>query len=82
MVFTDGVTEARDVTGVFYPFDERLGRWAGLEPDEVLEALQADLQTFSGGVRRDDVAVLVLDRPPAAESASPCAEGATGDPTT
>ncbi len=64
LVCTDGVTEARDATGGFYPFDERLGRWVGREPDQVLDALQADLETFSGGVRRDDVAVLVLSRPP------------------
>ncbi|MFF2729431.1 PP2C family protein-serine/threonine phosphatase [Streptomyces sp. NPDC058008] len=71
LVFTDGVTEARDATGVFYPFDERLGRWVGREPDQVLNALQTDLQTFSGGVRRDDVAVLVLSRPPDGEKADP-----------
>lgn len=70
LVCTDGVTEARDAAGVFYPFDERLPGWAGREPDEVLEALQADLATFSGGVRRDDVAVLVLSRPPDGESAT------------
>ncbi|MFF9687862.1 PP2C family protein-serine/threonine phosphatase [Streptomyces sp. NPDC014623] len=64
LVLTDGVTEARDATGAFYPFDERLGGWAGREPDQVLDALQSDLQRFSGGVRRDDVAVLVLSRPP------------------
>ncbi|MEU4261746.1 PP2C family protein-serine/threonine phosphatase [Streptomyces argenteolus] len=62
LVFTDGVTEARDATGAFYPFDERLGAWARREPRQVLEALQADLEAFSGGVRRDDVAVLVLSR--------------------
>ncbi|HWU06928.1 MAG TPA: PP2C family protein-serine/threonine phosphatase [Streptomyces sp.] len=64
LVLTDGVTEARDAAGAFYPLDERLGAWAGRTPDQVLDALQADLQEFSGGVRRDDVAVLVLSRPP------------------
>ncbi|MFE9724929.1 PP2C family protein-serine/threonine phosphatase [Streptomyces sp. NPDC005794] len=62
LVFTDGVTEARDAAGDFYPFDDRLGGWAGCEPDQVLDAIQADLQSFSGGVRRDDIAVLVLSR--------------------
>ncbi|WP_327121533.1 serine/threonine-protein phosphatase [Streptomyces sp. NBC_01341] len=64
LVFTDGVTEARDATGAFYPFDERLAEWTGREPAELLEALRTDLQEFSGGVRRDDVAVLVMSRPP------------------
>ncbi|MFE6933989.1 PP2C family protein-serine/threonine phosphatase [Streptomyces sp. NPDC057699] len=76
MVYTDGVTEARDAAGAFYPFDERLRDWAGRDPDQVLEALQADLADFSGGVRRDDVAVLVLSRPPAGEKAAGC----PGDP--
>ncbi|MFE4214020.1 PP2C family protein-serine/threonine phosphatase [Streptomyces sp. NPDC056844] len=76
MVYTDGVTEARDAAGVFYPFDERLRGWAGRDPDQVLEALQADLAAFSGGVRRDDVAVLVLGRPPDDENAAGC----PGDP--
>nr|WP_307820626.1 PP2C family protein-serine/threonine phosphatase [Streptomyces silvae] len=76
MVYTDGVTEARDAAGAFYPFDERLRAWAGRDPDQVLEALQADLAEFSGGVRRDDVAVLVLSRPPDGEKAAGC----PGDP--
>ncbi|MEU1482940.1 PP2C family protein-serine/threonine phosphatase [Streptomyces sp. NPDC005752] len=71
LVCTDGVTEARDATGVFYPFDERLGRWVGREPGQVLDALQVDLQSFSGGVRRDDVAVLVLSRPPEGGTVAP-----------
>ncbi|MFE2018914.1 PP2C family protein-serine/threonine phosphatase [Streptomyces sp. NPDC059499] len=63
LVFTDGVTEARDSGGSFYPLDERLAEWAGSDPRQVLDALQADLEKFSGGVRRDDVAALVLSRP-------------------
>ncbi|MCX5414696.1 PP2C family protein-serine/threonine phosphatase [Streptomyces sp. NBC_00059] len=76
LVFTDGVTEARDVTGAFYPLDQRLGGWADREPPEVLEALLDDLEDFSGGVRRDDIAVLVLSRPHGSGSAAP-ASGAT-----
>lgn len=71
LVFTDGVTEARDVTGAFYPLDQRLGGWADREPPEVLDALLGDLEEFSGGVRRDDIAVLVLSRPHGNGSAEP-----------
>ncbi|MFE3517967.1 PP2C family protein-serine/threonine phosphatase [Streptomyces sp. NPDC059166] len=79
MVYTDGVTEARDPAGAFYPLDERLKRWAGCEPGEVLHELQADLQQFSGGVRRDDVAVLVLNRPTSGhDRAAPGGGGRTG----
>ncbi|MEU5804489.1 PP2C family protein-serine/threonine phosphatase [Streptomyces sp. NPDC047804] len=79
LVCTDGVTEARDATGEFYPFDARLGRWADREPDQVVEALQADLQNFAGGVRRDDVAVLVLTRPSDGADVSDASEPSGGD---
>lgn len=62
LLCTDGVTEARDASGAFYPLDARLGRWAERAPYEVLEALDADLDSFSGGVRRDDIAALALRR--------------------
>lgn len=65
LMFTDGVTEARDADGNFYPLDARLSRWARREPGELLDALERDLEKFSRGVRRDDVAVLALRRTPA-----------------
>ncbi|MFE7106495.1 PP2C family protein-serine/threonine phosphatase [Streptomyces sp. NPDC057575] len=64
LLCTDGVTEARDPSGAFYPLDARLSRWTQLEPFELLHALHADLEAFSGGVRRDDVAVITLRRAP------------------
>ncbi|MCX4450890.1 PP2C family protein-serine/threonine phosphatase [Streptomyces sp. NPDC087866] len=65
LMFTDGVTEARDAEGHFYPLDARLSRWARRGPRELLDALAHDLEEFSGGVRRDDIAVLALCRVPA-----------------
>ncbi|MFF2008484.1 PP2C family protein-serine/threonine phosphatase [Streptomyces sp. NPDC058195] len=62
LLFTDGVTEARDASGAFYPLDARLGRWAHRAPYDVLTALDADLDAFSDGVRRDDIAALALRR--------------------
>ncbi|NEE56564.1 serine/threonine-protein phosphatase, partial [Streptomyces sp. SID8455] len=58
LVVTDGVTEARDAARDFYPFDQRLGDWAGHGPRELLDALHVDLEKFTGGIRRDDVAAL------------------------
>ncbi|MER5357443.1 PP2C family protein-serine/threonine phosphatase [Streptomyces sp. NPDC002785] len=75
LVFTDGVTEARDASGAFYPLDARLGRWAERGPREVLDALHADLESFSGGVRRDDIAALALRRAPAGSRYRPVATG-------
>ncbi|MEU8679207.1 PP2C family protein-serine/threonine phosphatase [Streptomyces sp. NPDC048560] len=65
LVCTDGVTEARDASGSFYPLDERLAGWVRREPREVLQALRDDLEAFTGGVRRDDIAVLALRGVPA-----------------
>ncbi|MDX2401780.1 serine/threonine-protein phosphatase [Streptomyces microflavus] len=87
LVVTDGVTEARDAARDFYPFDQRLGDWAGHGPRELLDALHVDLEKFTGGIRRDDVAALALRRAPgdgrprptaAAEEARPVA-GAVSD---
>ncbi|MEU1127260.1 PP2C family protein-serine/threonine phosphatase [Streptomyces sp. NPDC005899] len=70
LVCTDGVTEARDPSGAFYPLDERLGGWAGREPHDVVEALRSDLRAYADGVRSDDVAVLLLSRPADATAGS------------
>ncbi|MGW1229058.1 PP2C family protein-serine/threonine phosphatase [Streptomyces sp. NPDC001478] len=75
VLFTDGVTEARDPRGAFYPLETRLGRWADRDPCEVLEALRADLEDFSDGVRRDDIAVLALRRTPAGHPVRPAPDG-------
>ncbi|MET9660736.1 PP2C family protein-serine/threonine phosphatase [Streptomyces sp. NPDC006510] len=75
LLFTDGVTEARDASGAFYPLDARLGRWAERAPYEVLEALDADLDSFSGGVRRDDIAALALRRVAAGDPGRPMTVG-------
>ncbi|CAM5286126.1 PPM-type phosphatase domain-containing protein OS=Streptomyces microflavus OX=1919 GN=Smic_01670 PE=4 SV=1 [Streptomyces microflavus] len=73
LVVTDGVTEARDAARDFYPFDQRLGDWAGHGPRELLDALHVDLEKFTGGIRRDDVAVLALRRAPGAGRPRPTA---------
>jgi hypothetical protein len=75
LLCTDGVTEARDASGAFYPLDARLGRWAERAPYEVLEALDADLDSFSGGVRRDDIAALALRRAAADDLGRPSGGG-------
>ncbi|MEU8580060.1 PP2C family protein-serine/threonine phosphatase [Streptomyces abikoensis] len=61
---TDGVTEARDRDGGFYPLAERLDAWAALPTPELLERLRADLAAHTGGRLQDDVAVLVVERAP------------------
>jgi serine phosphatase RsbU (regulator of sigma subunit) len=63
LLFTDGVTEARDLRGRFYEPSARLrGRhFAG--PDDLLDTLTADVARHTGGAPVDDMALLAVQRP-------------------
>ncbi|WP_327589856.1 serine/threonine-protein phosphatase [Nonomuraea sp. NBC_00507] len=63
LLCTDGVTEARDRGGAFYPLEERLRGWAlAPPPADLAETLDADLRHFTGAAPRDDVAILTVSR--------------------
>ncbi len=65
LAHTDGITEARDAAGVFYPLRERLealGPSRGELPD-LAEAVQRDLLRFARHVE-DDVALLLVEPDP------------------
>ena len=65
VLFTDGVSEARDEAGRFLGPDgvSRLcEKHAALEPRGLCEALCAAARAFQGGTLRDDATVLVLER--------------------
>ncbi|MET7457863.1 PP2C family protein-serine/threonine phosphatase [Streptomyces sp. NPDC005574] len=59
LLYTDGVTEARDPGGSFYPFVERVRSWGPLPPRELLDRLHADLLAYSRGRLHDDTAALL-----------------------
>ncbi|MFC3351162.1 PP2C family protein-serine/threonine phosphatase [Streptomyces echinoruber] len=60
LLASDGVTEARDATGAFYPLVERLPALArDGDPAVLAERVWADLVRYCGGAR-DDVTMLVL----------------------
>ncbi|SDL01314.1 PP2C family protein-serine/threonine phosphatase [Nonomuraea jiangxiensis] len=61
LLCTDGVTEARNPAGLFYPLETRLRAWAASPPPRLAETLGEDLREFTG-TPRDDVAVLTLRR--------------------
>ncbi|WP_415950756.1 PP2C family protein-serine/threonine phosphatase [Streptomyces sp. KLOTTS4A1] len=64
LAHTDGVTEARNTAGAFYPLAARLAELAetGDEDQEVLaEAVWRDVCDFADAIR-DDVALLLLSR--------------------
>lgn len=64
LLLTDGVTEARDSDGVFYPLTERLGHHLATSPEDTLASLQDELISYVGGRLQDDAAMLLLKRLP------------------
>ncbi|MEU0129949.1 PP2C family protein-serine/threonine phosphatase [Streptomyces sp. NPDC006289] len=64
LLYTDGVTEARDLSGCFYPLAERAASWQGVEPGQLLELVCADLLRYAGGRLGDDAAVVAVERLP------------------
>ncbi|GAA3379079.1 PP2C family protein-serine/threonine phosphatase [Streptomyces sannanensis] len=64
VVFTDGVSEARNAEGVFYPVLERLAEHFGArrtaDPEAVASFVQADAERWSALSDNDDQALLAL----------------------
>lgn len=60
LLYTDGVTEARDAGGVFYPLGDRAALLADSDPENALEALRVDLIRHVRGPLHDDAAMLLL----------------------
>lgn len=59
LLHTDGVTEARDAAGHFYPLQTRL-TVVGRDPADLVQAVWRDLVSFTDGGPGDDVALLLL----------------------
>ncbi|MFF0596750.1 PP2C family protein-serine/threonine phosphatase [Streptomyces antibioticus] len=67
LLYTDGVTEARDRHRAFYPLADGLTRHICDEPARTLDAVQHELLTHVGGRLHDDAALLLLRKPAGAE---------------
>ncbi|MFJ9605117.1 PP2C family protein-serine/threonine phosphatase [Kitasatospora sp. NPDC101176] len=64
LIYTDGVIEARDAHGNFYPLAERLAARQGESPAVLLNHLHRDLLAHAGGRLGDDAAMVVVERLP------------------
>lgn len=62
LMYTDGVTEARDAQGTFFPLLERAATWAHHHPGRLVETLTADLRAHAASGLDDDMAVVALQR--------------------
>ncbi|MDT9695256.1 PP2C family protein-serine/threonine phosphatase [Streptomyces sp. P17] len=80
LLYTDGVTEARNHDREFYPLAEGLARHTCHEPARTVAALHDELLAHVGGRLHDDAALLLLHMP--GSSASPEGRGSARTATT
>ncbi|MER6996190.1 PP2C family protein-serine/threonine phosphatase [Streptomyces sp. NPDC000410] len=64
LLYTDGVIEARDGSGAFYPLMERVTTWSCKSPQALLRHLCDDLLRHAGGHLGDDAAMVAIERVP------------------
>ncbi|MFC9501715.1 SpoIIE family protein phosphatase, partial [Streptomyces sp. NPDC056982] len=64
ILYTDGVTEARDEGGVFYPFAQRVEQWTTSSPEALLDHIRRDLLAHCRGHLSDDAAIIAVQRNP------------------
>jgi serine phosphatase RsbU (regulator of sigma subunit) len=62
LFYTDGVVEARDSEGRFYPLADRSGLLRAADPEHALEELRSDVLRHVGGRITDDAAMLLVRR--------------------
>jgi serine phosphatase RsbU (regulator of sigma subunit) len=62
LLYTDGVVEARNRNGEFYPLAERIRQWTELPPARLLDAVHTDLRRHVGARLGDDVAMMAVRR--------------------
>lgn len=63
LLYTDGLSEARDARGEFYEPQERLAGRVFRHPGRLLSDLAEDVRRHSGGGMADDMALLAVRRP-------------------
>ncbi|WP_405715003.1 MULTISPECIES: PP2C family protein-serine/threonine phosphatase [unclassified Streptomyces] len=63
LLYTDGLSEARNADGVFYDPAARLRGRIFPGPEELLSALTDDVRLHTGGETTDDMALLAVARP-------------------
>lgn len=82
LLYTDGLVEARNHDGDFFPIEAHLERLAAGNLDAALDALVEELRQFVGGQIRDDVALVLVQKrakvPTAVEGTGPQRRRLTG----
>lgn len=65
LLYTDGLTEARDRSRAFFDLDAAAGHLDRGSLEEALTRLLAAVHTHTGGGLHDDLAAVLIERPPA-----------------
>ncbi|MEW2217881.1 PP2C family protein-serine/threonine phosphatase [Streptomyces sp. NPDC006990] len=60
LLYTDGVTEARNGEGDFYPLKDKGGLLRTGDAQAALDTLREDVDRYTGGVQDDDAAMLLV----------------------
>ncbi|WP_245687464.1 PP2C family protein-serine/threonine phosphatase [Streptacidiphilus griseoplanus] len=64
LLYTDGLVEARDATGGFYPVLDRAATWPWEYPAGLLEHISKDLDAHTGRRLGDDLAMVAVQHSP------------------
>ena len=78
LFYTDGISEARDKSGDFYPLDRCGALCAGQDPEAALDRLRDDVIRHVGHKVRDDAAMLLISPQPGTGQAGNGPADATG----
>ncbi len=62
LLYTDGVSEARNARGTFYPLARRAAAWAWCGPAQLVANIEADLRAYVPGGLADDMAMVAFRR--------------------
>jgi serine phosphatase RsbU (regulator of sigma subunit) len=62
LLYTDGLMEARDASGTFFPLGEWLAGWAEQRPAALVQGARKALLGYVGGRLGDDAAILAVER--------------------
>ena len=62
LLYTDGLSEARDHSGSFFEPDKALAGRTFEDPEALVDAVLADVQAHTGGGTADDMALMAVQR--------------------
>jgi serine phosphatase RsbU (regulator of sigma subunit) len=65
LLYTDGVSEARDKLGEFFPLSQCRALRSNQDPEQALGRLQQEVLSYVGHALDDDAAMLLIRRDPA-----------------